>query len=114
MKRIFILLSLLINFICGFFSMYAFLWLGITFYSVKCLINGCSDMVGEEWIGIMGGLIIAGSISIVLVPLMIFTNLKFLRATGVRKKYYFLFILTVFILGFILAYYLRTHYIGPF
>jgi hypothetical protein len=86
--------------------MYAFLWWAITFYSVHCLINGCSDMVGEESAGIFVGLLIAGVISGILVPLIIFTNLKLLRLTGVRKKYYLLFTLPVFIFGLILNYYI--------
>lgn len=114
MNKIFLLISFPINFIFGFISMYTFFWWTVTFYSVNCLINGCSDTVGEEWAGIIGGLIIAGSISVVLIPLMIFTNLKFLQVTGVRKRYYLFFILPVLILGFTFSYYLRTNNIGPF
>lgn len=114
MNKIYMLISFLINFTFGFISMYAFLWWAITFYSVNCLINGCSDMVGEEWSGIIMGLIIAGTISIVLVPLTIFTNLKLLRVMGIQKKYYLLFILPVLIVGCTLSYYIRTHNIGPF
>ncbi len=114
MKKIFIGISILVNFIFGFISMYAFLWWAIALYSVNCLVKGCSDMAGEEWSGIILGLIIAVSISVVLVPLMIYTNLNFIRVTGVRKKYYLLYNLPVLILGFIVGYYLRTHQIGPF
>lgn len=80
-NKIFLLVSIPLNFIFGFISMYVFLWLAIAFYSVNCVINGCSDMVGEEWGGVFGGLLIAGVISAILVPLIIFTSLKFLRLT---------------------------------
>ncbi|PEE37106.1 hypothetical protein COL91_11630 [Bacillus pseudomycoides] len=114
MKKLYLVISVLLNFIFGFLFGYALLGVLITVYSINCLFNGCSDMVEEEWVGIVMGLVITLIISGILFPMIIFTNRKFLHAVKMRKKHYFLVIPPFFILGTFFSFYLRSNHSGPF
>lgn len=57
MKKLYLSISVLLNFIFGFLFTYALLGVLVTVYSVDCLFNGCSDMVGEECVGLMVGIV---------------------------------------------------------
>ncbi|PFK37433.1 hypothetical protein COI93_15175 [Bacillus cereus] len=114
MKKLWLATTVFLNFIFGFLFTYALLWLLITVYSINCLFNGCSDMVGEEWVGIIMGMVITFIISTILFPVIIFTNRKFLHVVRMRKKHYFLVISPFFILGTFFSFSLRLNHIGPF
>ncbi|MBO1627087.1 hypothetical protein [Bacillus arachidis] len=114
MKKWCLAISVFLNFIFGFLFTYALLWLLITVYSINCLFNGCSDMVGEEWVGIIMGMVITLIISGLLLPAIIFTNRKFLHVVKVKKKHYFLVISLSFVLGTLFSFYLRLNHVGPF
>ncbi|PEY39588.1 hypothetical protein CN354_09405 [Bacillus cereus] len=114
MKKLCLAIRVFLNFIFGLLFTYALLWLLITVYSINCLFNGCSDMVGEEWVGIIMGMVITLIISGILFPVIIFTNRKFLHAVKMRKKHYFLVISPFFILGTFFSFYFRSNHIGPF
>ncbi|SFJ59181.1 hypothetical protein SAMN04488574_11839 [Bacillus sp. 71mf] len=110
MKYLCLSISSLLNFIFGFLFGYALFWLLITFYGVDCLINSCSDMVGEEWGTIILGLMITLIISGILLPTFIFTNRKFLRVVKIRKKYYSLFISLFFVFGIMYTFKVESYW----
>ncbi len=114
MKKLYLVISVLLNFIFGFLFEYVLLGVLITVYSINCLFNGCSDMVGEEWVGIVMGLVITLIIGGILFPMIIFTNRKFLHVVKMRKKHSFLVNSSFFILGTFFSFYLRSNNIGPF
>lgn len=109
MKSLFFLIGSFLNFIYGFLFYYIFLWLWIAVYGVQCLVNECSDMVGEESSSIIMGLIVAVLGSAILVPILIFTNIRIRRVISIRKIYYLLFITMMFTLGFLLKLYLKLN-----
>ncbi len=85
MKKLYLVISVLLNFIFGFLF-----GGGITVYLINCLFNGCSDMVEEEWADMVMGLVITLIIGGILFPMIIFTNRKFLHAVKMRKNIIFL------------------------
>ncbi|PFA22481.1 hypothetical protein CN373_09540 [Bacillus cereus] len=114
MKRLCLATSAFLNFIFGFLFTYVLLWLLITVYSINCLFNGCSDMVGEEWVGIIMGMVITFIISVILFPTIIFTNRKFLHVVRIEKRRYVLVVFLSFVFGALLRFYLRLNHVGPF
>lgn len=62
-QKLCLVTTVFLNFIFGFLFGYALLGVLITVYSINCLFNGCSDMVEEEWVGIVMGLVITLIIS---------------------------------------------------
>ncbi|WP_410983229.1 hypothetical protein [Bacillus cereus] len=55
MKKMYVAISVLLNFIFGFLFMYALLGVLVAVYSVDCLFNGCSDIVGGRMDRSYGG-----------------------------------------------------------